>query len=150
MLIRLYTDGACRGNPGPGGAGAYAEYPGDVRETYKKYLGKTTNNKAEYEGVILGLEEILKKGKPCENKVLILTDSDLLVKQINGVWKVKNPGIKPLYDKIKKLLHMANFPAGTGVQHVKGHAGIYGNEKADSLANEAIDDFFAEARKNGN
>ena len=98
QFIKLYTDGACKGNPGPGGAGARAEFPDGTVEEWKKFVGKrTTNNIAEYSAIILGLEGILKsKGVPCEMGVIIYTDSNLATNQINGNWKVKNKGLIPL------------------------------------------------------
>ena len=137
--IRLYTDGACKGNPGPGGAGARAEFPDRSVEEWTKFLGrKTTNNKAEYSAIILGLEGILQKSVEYSRGVIIYTDSNLAVKQINAEWSVKNAEIRVLKEKVMKLLHMNNFPAGWTVKWVKAHAGISGNERADELANEAI------------
>lgn len=136
-IIKAYTDGACRGNPGPGGSGAIIFYP-EKNEEISHYIGsKTTNNVAEYTAVVLALENIKKRGVADDEKVIIYTDSDLVVKQITGVWKCNKEHIRKLKEKAQKILRELNV--AWDFVWVKGHSGNEGNEKADQLANLAID-----------
>jgi len=129
--IRLYTDGACRGNPGNGGAGAVLfDENGEIVTTAKKFLGTCTNNEAEYAALILGLEEALSAG---HKTIQVFLDSELLVRQINGVYRVKNDRLKKLMKEVQR--HLARFDRYT-VKHVPRSE----NATADRLANEAIDD----------
>jgi len=129
--LRLFTDGACRGNPGPGGAGAVLMTgDGQVIATAKKFLGRCTNNIAEYRALILGLEEALKHGA---SAVCVFLDSELLVRQIQGRYRVKNPALQPLMAEVRTLL--SRFDTWE-VDHVPRS----GNAAADALANEAIDE----------
>ena len=135
--LTLFTDGACRGNPGQGGAGVVLmTADGKVVSTAKKYLGRCTNNIAEYRALILGLEEALAR-KPDGLRVYL--DSELLVRQIQGVYRVKNPALQPLMTEVRSLL--ARFGAWE-VDHVPRRE----NALADALANEAIDEALG---KNG-
>ena len=98
--IKAYTDGACRGNSGPGGAGAIIFYPETTQEI-SEYVGrKTTNNVAEYTAVILALENIKKRGVKEDERIAIYTDSDLIVKQMHGVWKCNKPHLIELKNKL--------------------------------------------------
>jgi ribonuclease HI/probable phosphoglycerate mutase len=129
--LKLYTDGACRGNPGYGGAGAVlVDEEGNTVASVKKALGICTNNIAEYSALILGLEEALKK--QCR-RLHIFLDSELLVRQINGSYRVKSAHLKMLMQNVQRLLK--SFDEYT-VEHV---ARSY-NRAADRLANEAIDE----------
>ena len=129
--LTLFTDGACRGNPGQGGAGAVVmSVDGQVVSTAKKFLGHCTNNIAEYRALILGLEEALEH-KPDTLRVYL--DSELLVRQIQGVYRVKNPALQPLMTEVRSLL--ARFDAWE-VDHVPRRE----NTLADGLANDAIDE----------
>jgi len=127
---RLYSDGACRGNPGPGGAGAViTNAEGNVIWEGKKYLGHCTNNIAEYEALILGLEGALAHGY---KKLDVYMDSELLAKQINGSYRVKNEKLKVLMQEVRSLLSAFD---SIEVKHVlRCH-----NTQADRLANLAID-----------
>lgn len=129
--IRLYTDGACRGNPGSGGAGAVLfDEQGRVVTTAKKFLGSCTNNEAEYAALILGLEEALSGG---HKTIQVFLDSELLVRQINGVYRIKNDRLKILMREVQQ--HLSRFDRYT-VEHVPRSE----NAVADRLANEAIDE----------
>jgi len=131
LTINLYTDGACRGNPGQGGAGAVLiDEEGNVFATRKTSLGLCTNNIAEYKALILGLEEALKR--KCR-RLNIFLDSELLVNQINGQYQVKNEKLKILMRDVRKLLsYLDSFT----VSHIDRSL----NHLADTLANEAIDE----------
>lgn len=129
--LALFTDGACRGNPGQGGAGAVlVTQNGEVVSTAKRFLGHCTNNIAEYRALILGLQEALKQ-EP--GRLFVYLDSELLVRQIQGVYRVKNPALKPLLEEVRALL--AKFETWH-VEHVPRSE----NALADRLANEAIDE----------
>lgn len=127
---RLYSDGACRGNPGEGGAGAViTDNQGNVVWEGKEYLGECTNNVAEYKALILGLKGALKQGF---KKLDVHMDSELLARQINGSYRVKNENLKILMQEVRNLLSSFDF---IEVKHVlRCH-----NAHADRLANMAID-----------
>jgi ribonuclease HI len=129
----IYTDGAARGNPGPAGAGAVLSTPeGETRATVSQYLGETTNNQAEYMALKLALEEALKLGA---KQIDIRADSELMVKQINGEYRVKNHGLKLIFREISAML--SKFDEWTA-EHVPREK----NADADDLANQAIDNHF--------
>lgn len=129
--VKLFSDGACRGNPGTGGAGAVITDEADhILWEGKAYLGHCTNNIAEYKALILGLKGAQAQGF---NRLDVYLDSELLANQINGSYKVKNEHLKNLMREVRELL--ASFEA-VGVQHVlRCH-----NVRADKLANSAIDE----------
>ena len=126
----LYTDGAARGNPGPSGAGWVLE-DGEEQEVHSGYrfLGHRTNNQAEYEAVIYGLEAIAGQGIA---KLIIRADSQLMVRQLLGEYRVKNVDLKPLHAKALKLLSTYE---DVRIEHVRREY----NTKADRQANLAID-----------
>jgi ribonuclease HI/probable phosphoglycerate mutase len=129
--LSLFTDGACRGNPGNGGAGAVlVGENGEVVSTAKRFLGHCTNNIAEYQALILGLEEALRRGSTA---ISIYLDSELIVRQIQGIYRVKNPTLKPLMADVRALLDRFDT---WQVAHVPRSE----NAVADQLANEAIDE----------
>jgi len=129
--FNLYTDGACRGNPGSGGAGAVLlDENGNAVASVKKFLGLCTNNVAEYRALILGLEEAI--NRRCRI-VHIFLDSELLVRQINGVYKVKDETLKVLMREVRRLLTALD-------EYTVEHVGRSQNHMADRLANEAIDE----------
>ncbi|OGQ08818.1 MAG: hypothetical protein A3G32_06590 [Deltaproteobacteria bacterium RIFCSPLOWO2_12_FULL_40_28] len=126
----LYSDGASRGNPGEAGAGAYLVNEKGEEIKLTLYLGQKTNNQAEYEALLLGLRE-LKKYKVKD--LTIRADSELLIKQLKGEYRVKHPNLIPLFEEAKKYL--ASFSA-LKLEHVRREQ----NEEADALANLAIDE----------
>jgi len=129
MKVTIYTDGAARGNPGPAGAGAVLMQDGKILKKCRKFLGTGTNNEAEYEAVILGLEEAKKLGA---TDVEFFVDSELLQRQVIGIYKVKAKNLRPLFEKIFKLkISFASFK----ISHIRREK----NKIADLLANEAID-----------
>ncbi|MFZ2418853.1 MAG: ribonuclease HI family protein, partial [Smithellaceae bacterium] len=100
--VKLFSDGACRGNPGPGGAGAVITDEADnILWEGKEYLGHCTNNIAEYKALILGLKGALEQGF---NRLDVYLDSELLANQINGFYKVKNENLKILMQEVRGLL----------------------------------------------
>ena len=129
-LSKLYSDGACRGNPGVGGAGAVImDAEGSIIWEGKEYLGQCTNNIAEYKALILGLKGALTEGY---NNLEVYLDSELLANQINGSYRVKNENLKILMKEVRGLL--TSF-ASIQVKHVLRSS----NSHADRLANLAID-----------
>jgi ribonuclease HI len=128
---RLYTDGAARGNPGPAGAGAVILNPdGHVVAKIGKFLGDSTNNVAEYMGLILGL----KRAKAMGIKELdVYSDSELLVRQLAGEYQVKADHLRPLHDEARALLQ--GF-SSIQVRHIPREE----NAQADAMSNRAIDE----------
>ncbi len=126
----LYTDGASRGNPGEAGAGFVLYDSGDQEVAGEGvYLGKCTNNLAEYQALILGIKLAL-QFKP--QHLDLYLDSQLIVRQVLGEYKVKNEQLKPLFSQVKALL------AGISswrIYHVRREL----NKRADELANQGID-----------
>lgn len=135
--IIAYTDGGARGNPGPAGSGAYIiDADGNVLKKAHKALGHATNNVAEYTAVILALEEIKKivpAAKRKEIEVELRMDSELVCRQMMGWYKIKAPGLKPLFADVKNLL--IDFPNAKFV-HVRREQ----NKDADELSNIAMDE----------
>lgn len=129
---KLFSDGACRGNPGIGGAGAViVDGVDDVLWEGKEYLGHCTNNVAEYRALILGLKGALAQGF---GHLDVYLDSELLANQINGIYKVKNESLKIL---MKEIRHLISLFKSVHVRHVpRCH-----NARADQLANLAIDEY---------
>ena len=131
MPVIIYTDGGARGNPGPAGAGVVIIDGANTYE-HKKYLGDDlTNNWAEYEALAIALEEAKKHG--LSGRALeIRMDSKLVVEQMAGNWKIKEPSLKPQAAKARSLLF--DFP-----QHRFVHVPREENKEADRLVNEALD-----------
>ena len=133
----LHTDGGARGNPGPSGAGAvvYDETGKTVKET-SKYLGIKTNNYAEYAAVVLGLEMIAKHFGKAQCKTLevnVRMDSELICKQLNNEYQIKEETLFPQFIKIWNL-RVTYFP-----HLIFTHVRREHNKHADALANEAMD-----------
>lgn len=129
MKLVLYTDGGARGNPGPAGIGAVLIKDGKVIEGLKKYIGETTNNQAEYQALILGLEKAQTLGAV---EIECRLDSELLVKQMKREYKVRDAGLAPLFVKVWNL--SLGFKKIT-FHHIPREQ----NKEADKLVNEAID-----------
>jgi ribonuclease HI len=133
--VTIFTDGGARGNPGPAAAGAVIfDEKGKVLGEVSDYLGETTNNVAEYEALLRVLVAAQKMfGKKLEKMdVEIKMDSELIVRQMQGIYKVKEPSLKERYVKIKEILKL--FP-----QHKFTHVRREFNKHADKLVNQAID-----------
>jgi ribonuclease HI len=130
QTLILRTDGASRGNPGHAAAGVVIEdTEGKLLARGKKYLGKLTNNQAEYSALILGLRSVARY-EP--GAVTIYMDSELIVNQMNGRYQVKNVDMKPLYEEAKGLVASLASVSFTHVPRAENHL-------ADALANEALD-----------
>jgi ribonuclease HI len=130
MSWTLFTDGASRGNPGPAGAGA-AIFDAEGRELAARSfgLGHCTNNAAEYRALLLGLQTALELG--CA-RLDIRLDSELIVRQLQGRYKVKHETLKPLFTEVRQLLARLE---SWSVAHVPREQ----NKRADQLANQGID-----------
>ncbi len=127
----LRTDGGARGNPGPAGAGfVLEEADGAVVRSGGRFLGTCTNNVAEYEALLWGLETALHEGV---RELCIRADSELMVKQLCGLYRVKNEGLRPLHARAKSLL--TSFDSYE-ILHVRREE----NVAADALANVAMDE----------
>ncbi|MEX2341271.1 MAG: ribonuclease HI family protein [Candidatus Paceibacterota bacterium] len=133
--IIVHSDGGARGNPGPSAIGVFVENEkGEVLEEFKEYIGESTNNIAEYMAVLRGLMMLKARFGQKTKKVALdwKLDSELVVKQLSGEYKVKNPGLQPLHAQIQDL--RVEF-AGVTFTHVRREL----NKEADRLVNEALD-----------
>lgn len=132
----VYTDGGARGNPGPAGVGIYIEdTDGEMVKEVAKAIGNSTNNFAEYQAVAIALDTLKKMygKKTKEMDFELRLDSELVKKQLNHEYQIKDPGLVPLFIEIHNL-RVANFPHLT-LTHVPREK----NKEADRLANEAMD-----------
>jgi ribonuclease HI len=136
MKFTIHGDGGSRGNPGPSGAGAVIRDEGGFTvAAVSKFLGTQTNNFAEYEAVISAFDELLSRvpeSKRKETEVVVKMDSMLVVRQMQGEWKIKHPNLKPQHAKLKERINQ--FGKVT-FMHVYREE----NGDADALANEAMD-----------
>jgi len=127
--LTLYTDGSCKGNPGDGGAGAVIKNEqGKTISRIKRYLGPVTNNIAEYQALILGLQEAQRLGA---TDIAIYLDAELVVNQITGVYRVRDRRLKTLEGEVRKLL--GGFTRWAIRQIPREE-----NREADRLAREAV------------
>ena len=135
--IIIYTDGGSRNNPGPSGIGVViGKEDGTVIKEISKFLGKQTNNWAEYEAIVTGLEEVKKmlgKERARETAIEVRADSELAVRQLSGLYQIKEETLFPQFIKIWNL-RVAYFPHLTFTHVRREH-----NKHADALANEAMD-----------
>lgn len=131
LAIDMFCDGASRGNPGPASAGALLmeQGSGKVLARLGKRLGRATNNEAEYGALLLGLQEALDLGA---ESVTVHADSELVIKQVKGIYRVKHPVMQQRHQEALRLL--AKFKAWRAV-----HVPREKNTEADRLANEALD-----------
>lgn len=130
LEAKLFTDGGSRGNPGPSALG-YVILDNDDREVKKEseYLGITTNNQAEYQGLVAGLKDSLDHGV---KKLEVYMDSELIIKQLNGEYKVKNQDLLPIYNKAKELAKKFDSIEFSHVPRAL-------NKIADGMVNECLD-----------
>ena len=125
-----HCDGGSRGNPGPSGYGAVIQDPhGHVVARLSEYLGKQTNNYAEYSGLLAVLAWALEHNA---KRLRVVSDSELMVKQMKGLYKVASPGLRPLWEEAKRRARQLE-------RFEMRHTLRGGNQEADRLANEAMD-----------
>ncbi|OIO49227.1 MAG: hypothetical protein AUJ34_01510 [Parcubacteria group bacterium CG1_02_41_12] len=130
MKLIIHTDGGSRGNPGPAGIGAVlSDESGAVKKEISEYIGKATNNQAEYTALVRALEEARNLGA---KEVQIAMDSELIVKQLKQEYKVKNKDLAPLFVKVWNLL---SWFEKWSIKHVLREK----NKRADELVNDALD-----------
>ena len=136
MHFTIHADGGARGNPGPAGAGAVVrDEHGSLVATVSDYLGRRTNNFAEYESVIRAFEKLaslVPKSKQNSTTVAVKMDSELVVKQMNGIYKVRHPVLQEQQARLKKVSNVFGDVTFTHVPRAQ-------NKDADALANEAMD-----------
>ena len=132
-----HCDGGSRGNPGPAGYGAVIENPrGQVVARLSEFLGRQTNNFAEYSGLVAVLKWAAGGGA---RRLRVVSDSELMVKQMKGLYKVANPGLRPLWEEARRLARTLD---GFDISHTLRA----GNAEADRLANEAITHMLNDTR----
>jgi ribonuclease HI len=130
VKVTIFADGGSRGNPGPAASGAVLfDEGGQVLREIGTFLGIATNNVAEWTGLITGLEAALELGA---TEVTVRLDSELVVKQLSGLYRVKHPGLIPLHTKAKTLLRKF---ARVDVGHVPRNQ----NKAADAVVNQTLD-----------
>lgn len=129
--LKIFTDGGSRGNPGPAASGAvlYSE-DGEIIATASKYLGRDTNNQAEYTAIVIGLEKAKELGA---ETLELFMDSELAVKQLKGEYKVKNPEIAKRFLEVKNLIAQFDY---VKIKHVRREL----NKAADALVNKVLDE----------
>ena len=128
--LTIYTDGAARGNPGPAAVGVVLkDTVGNIIATISRRLAPTTNNQAEYLAIIGGLEKAV--SLDCRH-VSVKSDSELVVKQINGQFKIKNTALRPLYQQVVQLTGKLESFSISYIPRAQ-------NKAADALANKALD-----------
>ena len=128
--ISAHCDGGARGNPGPAGFGVYVQsHEGMVLAELSEFIGFKTNNVAEYSGLLAALDFALQNGHP---RLRVVSDSELMVKQIQGKYKVNSPDLKPMHEEAKKKIARLE---GFQIEHALRAK----NKHADRLANLAMD-----------
>lgn len=130
MKLTVHVDGGSRGNPGPAAiAAVITDESGEVVHEAHETIGRTTNNVAEYRALIFGIERAAQLGA---TELELVGDSELIVKQVRGEYRVKDAGLKPLHSAAQRAL--GNFSEWT-IRHVKRER----NAEADALVNQALD-----------
>ncbi len=137
MKIKLYFDGASRGNPGSAGAGAYL-YSATLEKKLSKSLGQQTNNYAEYQGLLLGLVYLIEHSDHIQDltEVMVYGDSQLVINQMKGDWKVKSENLSHLYNQCTMwTTQLQNRGIKVSFQYIPRDE----NMIADALANTGVD-----------
>lgn len=130
--IEIYCDGGARGNPGPAGIGFVAFENGKETTREKKYIGKATNNVAEYSAVLAALGWLSGRPTTFSSEAVIHLDSELVVKQLSGIYRIKDEKLKKLAREVKKIESRGGEVSYVHIPRAK-------NKIADSLVNAAID-----------
>ena len=131
-VVKVFTDGGSRGNPGLGAIGVLILNEQNMEiESYKECIGHTTNNRAEYNALIKGLDLAAKHTR---NKVFCYSDSELIVKQVTGAWRIKDDELRLLYHKVKDMERAFKEVIYTSVRRTDPNI-----KKADKLVNDALD-----------
>ena len=134
QIMKIYSDGGARGNPGPAASAFVVIENGKVIHKDASYLGERTNNEAEYEALLMALRWLNKnKESVAESRVRFFLDSELLVRQLNGNYKVKSKNLKPLFEKALALTQKLDNKKFIFIRREK-------NKLADSLVNLKIDE----------
>ena len=131
--LSIHTDGGSRGNPGPASCAFVVEEGDRVIHKGSEYLGKATNNHAEYSGVIIALNWLKGRKELLSRKIVFYLDSELIVRQINGVYKVKDSNLQKLNQEILKMI--SDFGLNVTFKNVPREL----NKIADGLVNESLD-----------
>jgi ribonuclease HI len=129
LAWQIHIDGAARGNPGPAAFAFIIQKQGSPAIEENGLLGTTTNNMAEYTALLKALERAAELGG---KRLIVYSDSELLVKQMNGEYRVKNPDLRVLYDRAKELIEQFEHVT---IRHVRREQ----NSRADELCNQALD-----------
>lgn len=129
LTATLHTDGGARGNPGPAGIGFVLRIKDQEAIFHGEYIGETTNNQAEYKALIAGLTRAKKEGVAA---VACFLDSELVVKQLQGVYRIKHPDLKPVAAQAQVLIRSFDSVTFTTVPREK-------NTEADLLVNQTLD-----------
>lgn len=138
--LTAHCDGGSRGNPGPSGYGAVLQdESGQTVARLGEFLGIQTNNYAEYSGLLAVLRWAIEHGR---NRLRVVSDSELMVKQMKGIYKVSSPSLRPLWEEAKKLARQFE-------KFEMSHTLRGGNKEADRLANEAMDRGMGKTAGNG-
>jgi ribonuclease HI len=130
MTLTIHIDGAARGNPGPAAFGVIIERDGQLLLEEKRFIGKATNNVAEYLALLHALNRALELGA---QMVHIYSDSELLVRQMTGVYQVRDPKLRQLYEQAQELVRQFQEVRLTHVPRKQ-------NRRADKLCNQALDE----------
>lgn len=135
-VIEVFTDGGSRGNPGPSACAFVVFINNTIFHQGSKYLGIATNNEAEYQGLIMALNFLSEFDLSPYKEIDIKMDSELVVKQLTGMYKIKNPKLKFLYDKVVNLIN------AIGIKINFKHIPRSENYIADGLVNSRLNDTF--------
>jgi ribonuclease HI len=128
--VSIYADGASRGNPGPAAAGAVVrDERGNTIARISRYLGVATNNQAEYQALIAALEVAVRLNP---GHVAIYMDSELVIRQLRGIYKVRSPGLSPLFQRARQLIAQCGV---VSLEHIRGQC----NPEAHLLAQAALE-----------